>query len=127
MKTESTHIDEWRNTRRILAYGFTALLVLVGTAIVLGVYFRLANPTTTAPYPYFRFGFVWAIFGLFFLFWILRWIFWPWRSRYWYGGHGYHRHWHDDDAVSTLRYRYAKGEITKEQFDQMMQDLQTHN
>jgi uncharacterized membrane protein len=26
-----------------------------------------------------------------------------------------------------MRERYAKGEITKEQFDQMMRDLQQHN
>ena len=28
-----------------------------------------------------------------------------------------------DDAVKTLRDRYAKGEITKEQFEQMKKDL----
>lgn len=28
-----------------------------------------------------------------------------------------------DEAMKTLRERYAKGEITKEQFDQMQKDL----
>lgn len=29
----------------------------------------------------------------------------------------------EDDAIGVLRTRYAKGEITKEQFDQMKKDL----
>lgn len=29
----------------------------------------------------------------------------------------------EDDAMATLRNRYAKGEITKEQYDQMKKDL----
>lgn len=29
----------------------------------------------------------------------------------------------EDEAMKTLRERYAKGEITKEQFDQMKKDL----
>ena len=41
------------------------------------------------------------------------------------GGHGHSCHGgsHGDDAMKTLRERYAKGEITKEQFDQMKKDL----
>ncbi|MBI3840946.1 MAG: SHOCT domain-containing protein [Thaumarchaeota archaeon] len=43
---------------------------------------------------------------------------WPWGWGY---GRGYwHRH---DEAEEILRQRFAKGEITKEQFDQMLKDL----
>jgi len=31
------------------------------------------------------------------------------------------------DAREILRERYAKGEITKEQFEQMMRDLKEHD
>lgn len=31
-----------------------------------------------------------------------------------------------DPAMEALRQRYARGEITKEQFDQMARDLQSH-
>ncbi|MDG6902652.1 MAG: SHOCT domain-containing protein [Nitrososphaerota archaeon] len=42
---------------------------------------------------------------------------WGWRRRYWYG-YG--------DAREILRQRYARGEITKEQFEQMSRDLEQH-
>lgn len=40
------------------------------------------------------------------------------------GGHicGGHRE-REDNSMATLRNRYAKGEITKEQYDQMKKDL----
>ena len=44
-------------------------------------------------------------------------------------GWGYQRRygwWRYDGASQILRERYAKGEITKEQFDQMMRDLEGH-
>src|SRR5574341_1450171 len=38
------------------------------------------------------------------------------------------RYWrYGDDAYYILRERYARGEITKEQFEQMMRDLQQHS
>jgi putative membrane protein len=75
-------------------------------------------------YPVFGWWFFFP-FGFFFIFFILffvgRFIFWPWgwgwRRRYWYG-YG--------DAHEILRQRYARGEITKEQFDQMTRDLEQH-
>jgi len=79
---------------------------------------------TMAYYGYPAFGW-WFFFpfGILFIFIVLflvsRLIFWPlgWgmRRRYWYG-YG--------DAQEILRQRYARGEITKEQFDQMKRDLE---
>ena len=38
------------------------------------------------------------------------------------------RYWrYGDQAYYILRERYARGEITKDQLDQMMRDLQQHN
>jgi len=43
-----------------------------------------------------------------------------WRSR---RGH-MRRYWRQDESVHILRERYARGEITKDQFDQMQLDLE---
>jgi len=74
---------------------------------------------------FFPFGFV---FFLIFIFFIARLIFWGtwwgWRGR---GGWGYRgRYYYWGDAKEILRQRYARGEITKEQFDQMNRDLDEH-
>jgi putative membrane protein len=50
---------------------------------------------------------------------VLRLVFRPWR-RGWYGRGRYGRY---DPAMQQLRERYARGEITKEQFEQMARDL----
>jgi putative membrane protein len=68
---------------------------------------------------FFPFGFFFFVIVVFF---VSRLVFWPWwgggwRRRYWYG-YG--------DAHEILRQRYARGEITKEQFDQMTRDLEQH-
>ena len=68
-------------------------------------------------------GFLFFPFGFFFLIFIVfavgRLLFWPWAWG-WRRGYWYHR----DEATEILRQRYAKGEITKEQFAQMMRDLE---
>ncbi|MCL4326237.1 MAG: SHOCT domain-containing protein [Candidatus Thermoplasmatota archaeon] len=59
---------------------------------------------------------VWAVVAL----WVITLIFWPGTR------HSRHYRWYDrgmDEALAILRKRYASGEITKEQFDRMMQDL----
>src|ERR1700730_2749264 len=71
-------------------------------------------------YPFFRFGpffgFGWVIF-LFLIFGFgFRFLFRPWRRWGYYGRGGYY---YNDPAMQSLRVRYARGEITKEQFDAM--------
>jgi putative membrane protein len=69
----------------------------------------------------FSFGWIWAVpFVFFFLFFGLRWFFRPWG---WGDRRGY---WNGEDAYFVLRERFARGEITREQFEQMSRDLQEH-
>lgn len=104
-----------------------ALLVVAVIALLFAVTTRAyyPYPMSTPYYPFFGwyffpFGFIFFFFIFFF---VARLIFWPWgwgwgwRRRYWYG-YG--------DAHEMLRQRYARGEITKEQFDQMNRDLEQH-
>jgi uncharacterized membrane protein len=50
-----------------------------------------------------------------------------WGSRWWGGRYG-RPYWHypGDGAKEILRQRYARGEIGKDQVDQMMRDLEQH-
>ncbi len=112
---------------RFLFWGFIAFLAVIGTIAALGfIYFRPA-PVTYYPYGYgfFPFGFLFPLFFIFIAFFVVRWLFFPWRwgySRSYWGGWAY-----GDRAYYILRERYARGEITKDQYDQMMRDLQQHN
>jgi putative membrane protein len=101
-------------------------LLLAGLVVFLVVAFLVATLVHPYYYPgtmsyydgwwFFPFGFFFFIFIVFF---VGRLIFWPWgwRRNYWY------RH---DEAYYILRQRYARGEITKDQYDQMMRDLEQH-
>ena len=68
---------------------------------------------------FFPFSFLFGIFLIFIVFGALRWAFMPWG---WRRGRRYWRY--RDQSYYILRERYAKGEITKEQYEQTMQDLQ---
>ena len=61
---------------------------------------------------------------LFFLFFgLLRFAFWGPRRWAYYGHHGYGYSGRENEAYHILRERYARGEITKDQYDAMMRDL----
>ncbi len=110
-------------------FGGILLLLVLGlfvAPLLFGGYYGMMRPYNYY-YPHPFFGWFFFPFGFFFLFFIVfgafRWLFFPWRGRYRHGGWGY-RWGEGDEAAEILRQRYAKGEITKEQFDQMMRDLQ---
>ena len=118
MQTEETYHVKW------LWIGLAIMPVLIGAGVFLSI---LLNGSAVLANP----GSVWAILGpvigfSFLFFWIFTWAGHPasrryWRRRYWrYGPE-------DDEALQVLRARYARGEITKEQLDQMTRDLEQHS
>lgn len=66
------------------------------------------------------FGWGWFPFGFFFLFIVLLFV----LSRFWWGGRSYGRYhdWHRD-PLEYLKARYAKGDITKEEFDRLKKEI----
>jgi putative membrane protein len=115
--------------RRIpwLMIGLTVMLALIGVAVLIILLF----PATFGYHPsesgYGPFG----LLGGFFLFFIfimiilavVRIVLWSSRA----GGYGYRQGYGGGrryGAVAIARARYARGEISREQFDQIMQDLQ---
>jgi putative membrane protein len=113
---------EWSRPRHFFAWGIFVLLAVIVASVAVSAVLFAARPAPVAgtyyPFPLF------FIFGIFAFFWIARWLIFPWR-----GGWGYRgRYWrYQDESYNLIRERYAKGEITKEQFEQMIRDLQQHN
>jgi len=102
--------------------------VLVATMI----YFQFtAAPTVNGMAHYgwgFPFGGIWIFFVFFLFFGLLRRAFWGpgWWGGYRRGWYGYGWHARANEAYHILRERYARGEITKDQYDAMMRDLGEH-
>ena len=112
----------------IFGWAVFALIALIVVGIFVspflwGYYGMMPTGTNTAySMPFFGGWFFWP-FGfliiLFLIFGVSRWLFSPWGRGY-YGGR-----WQRYGAPEEiLRRRYARGEITKDQFDQMMRDIQ---
>jgi len=117
--------NEWGPPRHILRWFLLAVVIFAVVSIAFFFIFRPLSGGYYYPfYPpfFFPFGWIFGFFWIFVIFWVLRWVFMPWRGGY------RRRYWRNQDgAYSILRERYAKGEITKEQFEQMMQDLDKHS
>lgn len=95
----------------ILAFGVVLLLVSAYPS-AFGLHYSSAFP------------FGGGILGVLLLLWgtmlLLRVAFWAGRRRYGYGGPAGRRF---DPAILAARQRYARGEITREQFEQIVTDL----
>jgi putative membrane protein len=115
--------QESNRIRRIVGWGIIGLIAMIGLSIALSLYFAPWRPAGFFHYPFFfpfHFGGLGAIFLILIVFFIARRFLGPWR-----GGDGYYSYLHQQkvDAASIVRERYAKGEITKEQFEQIMHNL----
>jgi putative membrane protein len=127
--------QESNSTRRIVGWGIiiVGLIVVIGLSIALSLYyFAPWRPGVGGGFDYpfffssfpFHFGWLGTILLIFLVFLIARWLFfWPRRERGGEGGYYSHQHQQRQDAASIVKERYAKGEITREQFEQMMRDL----
>jgi putative membrane protein len=107
---------EFRRARPIWVW--IPLIFVAGLASIFAIaYFLGAFPGSSyPPFYYFPWRIIFPIFffGLFFF--AFRW--WGWG--YWWRSGGYHH----VPAMEVLRERFARGEITKEQYEQMRKDLE---
>jgi putative membrane protein len=113
--------QERNRLMQFAGWGIVGLIILIGISIAASLIFA-PRSSGGGFYPFFfpfHFGWLGGIFLVFIVFLVLRLLFWP-------------RRWNDrrpnlhyrDDAHNILRERYAKGEITKEQFEQILHDLE---
>src|SRR5437879_8539343 len=113
--------DYYRH-RRLIGWGIAGLLLFIGVVVLVGAILRAAIGPGAGFGGFFfvPFGFFFFLFFLFFVFgWFRR------RGWRWGGWRGYPMMWgYHDSAAEILRHRYARGEITTAQYDQMMLDIQ---
>ena len=104
---------EFRRMRQIAGWIFAAIIVAIVGLALLAMLFGRFSPVG---YPTFFFGW-WIVIPLFFFGFLFFFRWWGW-------GYWWHHYRDYDPALETLRERFARGEITKEQYDQMRRDLE---
>ncbi len=107
---------------------FWILVPIIGVLVVAGLAaaFFFYGPPAVRDYPgygwWFPFPFFFIIPVFFLIFFGLRW--------FWWGGWGWGGRWYydqyDDHAMEIVKERFARGEITKEQYEQLAKDLESH-
>ncbi len=114
--------NDYRTRRHFFGWALVAFLGVIAALVALSWVFY--QPATTTGRFWFPFGGFFVVFWIIGIFWVLRFFLWPWRWGYYSRRHYWRYH---DDAYYILRERYAKGEITKELYEQMMRDLELHS
>jgi uncharacterized membrane protein len=108
------HEDEWMSGRFWTSVVFRIIFALVVAAIIFELISNGLLNWTQQP-PFLFSNWFWRLVGLLFLVWLLSWMFrWPWH----------HRHWDEGHEIRILRRRYARGEISREEFLRMKEDLE---
>jgi putative membrane protein len=109
----------------IIGVVLAAVAALLLLLLLFPAAFGVSSPS--GPYRYYPFGgFFLAFFILIIVFFIVRVAFWSTRaSRYGqrYGRGGSREYYGVNRPAMIARMRYARGEITREQYDQIMKDL----
>lgn len=117
----------WGPPRHVLRWAFVTFGILALVLVAFSALFFVTRAWWGGYGPFyhpffFPFGWIFGIFWIFVIFGALRCFFWPWRWGY---GRRYWRY--HDESYYVLRERYAKGEITKDEFENMTQTLQKHS
>jgi putative membrane protein len=111
---------------RYVEWSLLGLIILVGaliaTSIVFLVYRSPVSYYQIFPFFPFHFGFLGIILLILIIFWIARWWFWSGI-----GGRRVYYSENSGEVDAILRKRYAKGEITREQFERMKWELKQHD
>jgi uncharacterized membrane protein len=120
-----------RPYRRFWIFPAVLAVLLLVPVIVWTVLEVTGHAAALGVSPFFPFGWFFFPFGFLFFFLVfallLRAAFWGWGGG-WRGygyGYGYHRgrHWHQRTPQEIAALRYAQGDITSEQYHQILRDL----
>lgn len=111
-----------KKRRGFLRWFFAGVFAILVVGLLAGMFFVFsrAGPGPYYGWPLFPFGFFLFLIGIFFVFRLAFWG-WGWGRGYYRGSRGYS----GPDALEIVRRRYARGEITKEQYEQMRSDLRS--
>jgi putative membrane protein len=105
------------------------LIPIIGVLLVVSfvaAFFFYRPPAVESFYPWFGWWFPFPLFFIipviFLVFFGFRWFLW---GGWGWGGRWYYNH-NSDRAMEILKERFARGEITRDQYEQMTKDLESH-